>query len=204
MATAADWMSTASFISMAGLISTMGYAGSVYLMGWTGGFVLLALCLAPYLRKLGHYTVPEFIGSRYESNIARVIAIICAVFISFTYVAGQMRGVRWLFQSLSQCRYFHWGLYRNVYCFHLCNTRRHEGHYLDTGCSILGFNHCIFNLFRLLPLVFNLQDIVPSIGMGATLIQPDVIGQTNFIKCLRWHFDGFFGWHAYTEAFEGK
>jgi cation/acetate symporter len=93
MATAADWMSAASFISMAGIISTMGYAGGVYLMGWTGGFVLLALLLAPYLRKFGHFTVPDFVGDRYESNVARVVAVICAVFVSFTYVAGQMRGV---------------------------------------------------------------------------------------------------------------
>ena len=93
MATAADWMSAASFISMAGLISTMGYAGGVYLMGWTGGYVLLALLLAPYLRKFGHYTVPDFVGDRYDSNIARLVAVICAIFICFTYVAGQMRGV---------------------------------------------------------------------------------------------------------------
>jgi len=93
MATAADWMSAASFISMAGIISTMGYAGGVYLMGWTGGFVLLALLLAPYLRKFGHFTVPDFVGDRYESNVARTVAVICAVFVSFTYVAGQMRGV---------------------------------------------------------------------------------------------------------------
>ncbi|MEY3000692.1 MAG: hypothetical protein RL648_906, partial [Verrucomicrobiota bacterium] len=93
MATAADWMSAASFISMAGLISTMGYAGGVYLMGWTGGFVLLALLLAPYLRKFGHFTVPDFIGDRYDSRVARLIAVVCALFISFTYVAGQMRGV---------------------------------------------------------------------------------------------------------------
>ncbi|MEC8895971.1 MAG: VC_2705 family sodium/solute symporter, partial [Planctomycetota bacterium] len=93
MATAADWMSAASFISMAGLISTMGYAGSQYLMGWTGGYVLLALLLAPYLRKFGHFTVPDFVGDRYASNVARSVAVICAIFVSFTYVAGQMRGV---------------------------------------------------------------------------------------------------------------
>ncbi|MBK8980261.1 MAG: cation acetate symporter [Planctomycetes bacterium] len=93
MATAADWMSAASFISMAGLISMMGYAGGVYLMGWTGGYVLLALLLAPYLRKFGHYTVPDFVGDRFESKVARVVAVLCALFISFTYVAGQMRGV---------------------------------------------------------------------------------------------------------------
>ncbi|MEM6319226.1 MAG: sodium:solute symporter family protein [Bacteroidota bacterium] len=93
MATAADWMSAASFISMAGLISFMGYDGAVYLMGWTGGYVLLALLLAPYLRKFGKFTVPDFIGDRYYSNVARTVAVICAIIVSFTYVAGQMRGV---------------------------------------------------------------------------------------------------------------
>jgi cation/acetate symporter len=93
MATAADWMSAASFISMAGLISFMGYDGAVYLMGWTGGYVLLALLLAPYLRKFGKFTIPDFIGDRYYSNTARTVAVICAIFVSFTYVAGQMRGV---------------------------------------------------------------------------------------------------------------
>ena len=93
MATAADWMSAASFISMAGLISFVGYDGTVYLMGWTGGYVLLALLLAPYLRKFGKFTVPDFIGDRYYSNLARTVAVVCALFVSFTYVAGQMRGV---------------------------------------------------------------------------------------------------------------
>ncbi len=93
MATGADWMSAASFISMAGLISFMGYDGAVYLMGWTGGYVLLALLLAPYLRKFGKFTVPDFVGDRYYSTGARIVAVVCAVFVSFTYVAGQMRGV---------------------------------------------------------------------------------------------------------------
>ncbi|EGQ9931970.1 TPA: cation acetate symporter [Vibrio vulnificus] len=93
MATAADWMSAASFISMAGIISFIGYDGTVYLMGWTGGYVLLALCLAPYLRKFGKFTVPDFIGDRYYSRTARLVAVFCAIFVSFTYVAGQMRGV---------------------------------------------------------------------------------------------------------------
>ena len=93
MATAADWMSAASYLSMAGLISFMGYAGSQYLMGWTGGYVLLALLLAPYLRKFGKFTVPDFIGERYYSKQARLVALICAIFVSFTYVVGQMKGV---------------------------------------------------------------------------------------------------------------
>lgn len=93
LATAADWMSAASFISMAGLISFMGYEGCVYLMGWTGGYVLLALLLAPYLRKFGKFTVPDFVGDRYYSTAARIVALICAIFVSLTYVAGQMRGV---------------------------------------------------------------------------------------------------------------
>lgn len=93
MATAADWMSAASFISMAGLIAFLGYEGGMYLMGWTGGYVLLAMLLAPYLRKFGKFTVPDFIGDRYDSTFARVVSVICLIFISFTYIAGQMRGV---------------------------------------------------------------------------------------------------------------
>jgi len=97
LATAADWMSAASFISMAGIISFDGYDGSVYLMGWTGGYVLLALLIAPYLRKFGKYTVPDFIGDRYYSDTARIVAVTCALLVSFTYVAGQMRGVGLVF-----------------------------------------------------------------------------------------------------------
>ncbi|MFZ9031349.1 MAG: sodium:solute symporter family protein [Robiginitalea sp.] len=97
MATAADWMSAASFISMAGIISFAGYDGAVYLMGWTGGYVLLALLLAPYLRKFGKFTVPDFIGERYYSDIARFVGVLCALLVSFTYVAGQMRGVGLVF-----------------------------------------------------------------------------------------------------------
>jgi len=101
-ATAADWMSAASFISMAGLISFLGYDGSIYLMGWTGGYVLLALLLAPYLRKFGKYTVPDFVGDRYYSNAARLVAVIAALFVSLTYVAGQMRGVGIVFSRFLQ------------------------------------------------------------------------------------------------------
>lgn len=101
-ATAADWMSAASFISMAGLISTLGYDGSIYLIGWTGGYVLLALLLAPYLRKFGKYTVPDFIGDRYYSNAARLVAVVAALFVFLTYVAGQMRGVGIVFGRFVQ------------------------------------------------------------------------------------------------------
>lgn len=101
-ATAADWMSAASFISMAGLISFLGYDGSIYLMGWTGGYVLLALLLAPYLRKFGKYTVPDFVGDRYYSNAARLVAVVAALFVSLTYVAGQMRGVGIVFSRFLQ------------------------------------------------------------------------------------------------------
>ena len=109
MATAADWMSAASFISMAGIISFAGYDGSVYLMGWTGGYVLLALLLAPYLRKFGKFTVPDFIGDRYYSNTARTVAVICALIVSFTYVAGQMRGVGVVFSQFLQVD-IEWGV----------------------------------------------------------------------------------------------
>jgi cation/acetate symporter len=102
MATGADWMSAASFISMAGLIAFLGYGGSVYLMGWTGGYVLLAVLLAPYLRKFGKFTVPEFIGDRYYSQTARIVAVICLILISFTYVAGQMRGVGIVFSRFME------------------------------------------------------------------------------------------------------
>ena len=109
MATAADWMSAASFLSMAGLIAFLGYGGSVYLMGWTGGYVLLALLLAPYLREFGKFTVPDFVGTRYYSKLARVIAVVCALIVSFTYIAGQMKGVGVAFSSFLGVP-FNWGI----------------------------------------------------------------------------------------------
>ncbi|MGB5448692.1 MAG: VC_2705 family sodium/solute symporter, partial [Woeseiaceae bacterium] len=105
MATAADWMSAASFISMAGLIAFMGYGGSVFLMGWTGGYVLLAMLLAPYLRKFGKFTVPEFIGERYYSKGARVVAVICLIVASVTYVIGQMKGIGVAFSRFLEVQY---------------------------------------------------------------------------------------------------
>ena len=105
MATAADWMSAASFISMAGLIAFSGYGGSVFLMGWTGGYVLLALLLAPYLRKFGKFTVPEFIGDRYYSKAARIVAVICLILASVTYVIGQMKGIGVAFSRFLETSY---------------------------------------------------------------------------------------------------
>src|SRR5210317_525759 len=105
MATAADWMSAASFISMAGLIAFMGYGGSVFLMGWTGGYVLLAMLLAPYLRKFGKFTVPEFIGDRYYSKTARIVAVICLIVASVTYVIGQMKGIGVAFSRFLEMDY---------------------------------------------------------------------------------------------------
>ena len=105
MATAADWMSAASFISMAGLIAFFGYGGSVFLMGWTGGFVLLAMLLAPYLRKFGKFTVPEFIGDRYYSKAARVVAVVCLIVASVTYVIGQMKGIGVAFSRFLEVQY---------------------------------------------------------------------------------------------------
>ncbi|XOV82679.1 MAG: sodium:solute symporter family protein [bacterium] len=109
MATAADWMSAASFLSMAGLIAFLGYGGSVYLMGWTGGYVLLALLLAPFLREFGKFTVPDFVGDRYYSSFARVVAVVCALFVSFTYIAGQMKGVGVAFSGFLGIEY-EWGI----------------------------------------------------------------------------------------------
>ena len=110
MATAADWMSAASFISMAGLIAFHGYGSSVFLMGWTGGYVLLAMLLAPYLRKFGKFTVPEFIGKRYYSKTARIVAVLCLIIISVTYVIGQMKGIGVAFSRFLEMSY-EWGLY---------------------------------------------------------------------------------------------
>lgn len=168
MATAADWMSAASFISMAGLISFTGYDGSVYLMGWTGGYVLLALLLAPYLRKFGKFTVPDFIGDRYYSNSARTVAVFCALIVSFTYVAGQMRGVGVVFSRF-------------------LNVEIDNGVYI--GMAIVFFyavlggmkgitytqvaQYCVLIFAFMVPAIFiSIQmtgNPVPQLGMGSTL-----------------------------------
>ncbi|MHB0756686.1 sodium:solute symporter family protein [Polaribacter sp. M15] len=168
MATAADWMSAASFISMAGIISFAGYDGSVYLMGWTGGYVLLALLLAPYLRKFGKFTVPDFIGDRYYSNSARTVAVICALIVSFTYVAGQMRGVGIVFSQFLQVEII-WGVVIGM-CIVLVFA------FLG-GMKGITYTqvaqYCVLIFAFMVPAFFiSFQmtgDIIPQIGMGGTV-----------------------------------
>lgn len=173
MATAADWMSAASFLSMAGLIAFSGYDGSVYLMGWTGGYVLLALLLAPYLRKFGKFTVPDFIGDRYYSNTARTVAVICALFVSFTYVAGQMRGVGVVFSRFLE-------------------TDINNGVYIGMGIvffyAVLGgmkgitytqvAQYCVLIFAFMVPAIFisiQLTGVaIPQIGFGSNIVGTDV------------------------------
>ena len=168
-ATAADWMSAASFISMAGLISTMGRDGSIYLMGWTGGYVLLALLLAPYLRKFGQFTVPDFVGERYYSKVARSVALICAVFVSFTYIAGQMRGVGIVF-----ARVFEWDIFYGVFA----------GMLIVFTYAVLGgmkgitytqvAQYCVLIFAYLVPAIFigiaMTGHVIPQVGFGAEVI----------------------------------
>ena len=193
MATAADWMSAASFISMAGLISFMGRDGSVYLMGWTGGYVLLALLLAPYLRKFGKYTVPDFVGDRYYSKTARYVAIICAIFVSFTYVAGQMRGVGIVFSRF-------------------LNVDVNLGVCIGVGIvffyAVLGgmkgitytqvAQYCVLIFAYLVPAIFisllMTGHIVPQIGFGGTLAD----GSGEFLLDKLNGLSDELGFHAYT------
>jgi cation/acetate symporter len=171
LATAADWMSAASFLGMAGIISVMGYDGSVYLMGWTGGYVLLALLLAPYLRKFGKFTVPDFIGDRYYSNVARTVAVICALLVSFTYVAGQMRGVGLVFSRFLEVP---------------VNVGVIIGMFIVLFYAVLGgmkgitytqvAQYCVLIFAFLVPAIFiSIQMtgvVIPQIGMGS-----DVLGE---------------------------
>lgn len=168
MATAADWMSAASFLSMAGIIAFSGYDGSVYLMGWTGGYVLLALLLAPYLRKFGKFTVPDFIGDRYYSNTARLVAVFCALLVSFTYVAGQMRGVGLVFSRFLEVD---------------INTGVIIGMIIVLFYAVLGgmkgitytqvAQYCVLIFAFMVPAIFiSLQmtgNPIPQLGMGSTL-----------------------------------
>jgi len=168
MATAADWMSAASFISMAGLISFMGYDGSVFLMGWTGGYVLLALLLAPYLRKFGKFTVPDFIGDRYYSNTARTVAVFCALVVSFTYVAGQMRGVGIVFSQFLQVEISYGVLIGMSVVLFFAFIGGMKG---ITYTQVA--QYCVLIFAFMVPAFFiSLQmtgNIIPQIGMGGTV-----------------------------------
>lgn len=169
MATAADWMSAASFISMAGIISFAGYDGGVYLMGWTGGYVLLAMCLAPYLRKFGKFTVPDFIGDRYYSRTARLVAIFCAIFICFTYIAGQMRGVGVVFSRFLEVE-IETGVYIGmVIVFFYAVLGGMKG---ITYTQVA--QYCVLVFAYLVPAIFISMmmtgHFLPQSGFGATLI----------------------------------
>ncbi len=197
MATAADWMSAASFISMAGLITTMGYAGGVYLMGWTGGYVLLALLLAPYLRKFGHYTVPDFIGDRYESDIARLVAVLCAIFVSFTYVAGQMRGVGIVFSRFLEVDINVGVTIGMVIVFVYAALGGMKG---ITWTQVVQY-WVLITAFLIPTIAISIRltgHVIPQIGMGSHLL-----GEGVYLldKLDQIHSD--LGFAAYTEAFTG-
>ncbi len=173
MATAADWMSAASFISMAGIISFVGYDGAVYLMGWTGGYVLLALCLAPYLRKFGKFTVPDFIGERYYSRTARMVAVFCAIFVSFTYVAGQMRGVGVVFSRFLEVDINLGIIIGMCIVFFYAVLGGMKG---ITYTQVAQF--CVLIFAFLVPAVFTsiimTGNVFPQVGMGSTITGSEV------------------------------
>jgi cation/acetate symporter len=202
MATGADWMSAASFISMAGLISFMGYTGAIYLMGWTGGYVLLALLLAPYLRKYGKFTVPEFVGDRYYSQTARVVAVLCAIFISFTYVAGQMRGVgivfsRFLEVDIDTGVFFGVGL---VFVYATLGGMRGITYTQVAQYSVLILAYLIPAVAISLKITGN---PIPQLGFGSTVIEGENAGLHLLETIDRIHRD--LGFPEYTAAFvEGK
>lgn len=193
MATAADWMSAASFISMAGLISFMGFDGSQYLMGWTGGYVLLALLLAPYLRKFGKFTVPDFIGERYYSQTARLVAVICALFVSFTYVVGQMKGVGVAFSRFLEIP-FEWGVIIGVgIVFFYAVLGGMKG---ITYTQVA--QYCVLIFAYLVPAIFisvlMVGNPIPQLGFGGTLAD----GTYLLDKLDLLHTD--LGFKAYTMA----
>ena len=169
MATAADWMSAASFISMAGLIAFMGRDGSVYLLGWTGGYVLLALLLAPYLRKFGKFTVPDFVGDRYYSQTARFVAVLCAIFVSFTYVAGQMRGVGIVFSRFLEIEII-WGVLIGmgiVFFYAVLGGMRGITYTQVAQYCVLIFAYLVPAIFISLLMTGN---VIPQVGFGSTLV----------------------------------
>tara|TARA_S200000501_G_scaffold15089_1_gene13494 strand:- start:4609 stop:6357 length:1749 start_codon:yes stop_codon:yes gene_type:complete len=198
MATAADWMSAASFISMAGIISFMGRDGAVYLMGWTGGYVLLALLLAPYLRKFGKYTVPDFIGDRYYSKIARFVAVLCLIFVSFTYIAGQMRGVGIVFSRFLEVD---------------INTGVVVGMVIVFIYAVLGgmkgitytqvAQYCVLIFAYMVPAIFISILItgnpVPQLGFGSKILNDDIylLDKLNLVL-------NDLGFDKYTESIRSK
>ncbi|KKL15476.1 hypothetical protein LCGC14_2505210, partial [marine sediment metagenome] len=198
MATGADWMSAASFISMAGLISFMGYTGSVYLMGWTGGYVLLALLLAPYLRKFGKFTVPDFVGDRYYSDTARLVAVFCAIFISFTYVAGQMRGVGVVFSRFLNVDITHGVLIGMGLVFFYAVLGGMRG---ITWTQVA--QYCVLIVAYLIPAVaisYNMTgQVVPQIGLGSEIIEGPNAGVHLLEAIDQIHRD--LGLPEYTAAF---
>ncbi|ADU66979.1 putative sodium symporter protein [Desulfurispirillum indicum S5] len=200
MATAADWMSAASFISMAGLIAFLGYDGSMYLMGWTGGYVLLAMLLAPYLRKFGKFTVPDFVGDRYYSDTARIVAAICTIFISFTYVAGQMRGVGIVFSRFLQVDVNSGVIIGMVIVFIYAVLGGMKG---ITYTQVA--QYCVLITAYLVPAIFlsimTTGHFFPQTGMGATVLDP-VTGADTGVYLLD-RLDGMLtelGFVAYTDG----
>ena len=195
MATAADWMSAASFISMAGIISFVGRDGSVYLMGWTGGYVLLALLLAPYLRKFGKYTVPDFVGDRYYSDIARVVAVVCVLFISFTYVAGQMRGVGIVFSRFLEVEIVTGVLIGMTIVFFYAVLGGMKG---ITYTQVA--QYCVLIFAFLVPAIFISMlmtgNVVPQIGFGSTLAD----GSNMYLLDKLDRLSVELGFGAYTEG----
>lgn len=203
MATAADWMSAASFISMAGLISTMGFAGGVYIMGWTGGFVLLALLLAPYLRKSGRFTVPDFVGDRFESTTARLVAVLCAIFISFTYVAGQMRGVGVVFSRFLEVDITVGVVIGMVIVLIYATLGGMKG---ITWTQVAQY-WVLITAFLIPAIAISIKltgQVLPQVGMGS-VIDSQVAGETGvyFLEKLD-QIQKELGFGRYTDAFTGN
>jgi len=198
MATAADWMSAASFISMAGLISFMGRDGSVYLMGWTGGYVLLALLLAPYLRKFGKFTVPDFIGDRYYSQTARLVAVVCAIFVSFTYVAGQMRGVGIVFSRFLEVEINTGVMIGMAIVFFYAVVGGMKG---ITYTQVA--QYCVLIFAYLVPAIFISMaltgNIVPQLGFGSDIISEPGTSLLDKLDSLQTEL----GFNTYTEGSKG-
>ncbi|MDV6317018.1 sodium:solute symporter family protein [Idiomarina sp. HP20-50] len=202
MATAADWMSAASFISMAGIVAFAGYDGSVYLMGWTGGYVLLAMCLAPYLRKFGKFTVPDFIGDRYYSQTARTIAVICAILICFTYIAGQMRGVGVVFSRFLEVDIATGVIIGAIIVFFYTVLGGMKGITYTQVAQyvVLMFAYVVPAVFISLLMT---DHILPQTGFGATIAQ-DVPGGGSYLLDRLDGLSKELGFAAYTEGVRSK